>query len=392
MIESGPRPPVLADEFRGRDNALGLLRLVLASLVIVSHSFPTAGLGPDPFGVWARGQQNLGGVAVVGFFTLSGFLVTRSGRGHDVLQFVWHRCLRIFPAFWVVLLVGAFVIGPAAWVLSGHPVGEYLTLAPGGPVGYVTQNWTLTIHQLGIDDLYVGTTPYGDSTGVSILNGSLWTLAHEWSCYLIVAVLVLVGVLIRARAVVLGLTALALGLEIVRLAAPDTLPRVVPFVADPVAVDLTLAFLVGACFALYAERIAFDGRLAALGALVVVGTLHYGGFAVLGYPAFCYLLLWLAVRLPRPLRRIGRVNDYSYGIYLYGFLLQQFFALLGLDAWGFVPFTLAALLAASACAWLSWHLIEKPALRWRTRGPGRGYRALLSTIARRRSPAPPAHR
>jgi peptidoglycan/LPS O-acetylase OafA/YrhL len=360
---------------------------VLAAMVILSHSFPTAGYGSDPFGTWARGQQNLGGVAVVGFFALSGYLVTKSGRNSDVMQFMWHRFIRIFPAFWVVLLVGAFVVGPAAWVISGNRLDDYFTLAPGGPVGYITQNWTLTIHQLGIYDIYVGTTPYGDSTGFSILNGSLWTLAYEWSCYLIIAVLVLFGVLTRARAVLLGITALYFALEVVRLSSPETVAQVVPFISDPVAIDLTFAFLVGGCFALYADKIVFDYRLALLSAAVVVGTLHYGGFAVIGYPAMCYLLLWLATRLPARLRRIGRVNDYSYGIYLYGFLLQQFYALIGLDRWGYIPFTLIVMVSAFACAWLSWHLIEKQALKLKGWGPGRGYRGVLSRIRARQRDA-----
>ncbi|PWG11974.1 hypothetical protein DF268_18615 [Streptomyces sp. V2] len=33
-----------------------------------------------------------------------------------------------------------------------------------------------------------------------------------------------------------------------------------------------------------------------------------------------YALVWLAIRLPAPFRRIGARNDYSYGIYIYGFL------------------------------------------------------------------------
>jgi peptidoglycan/LPS O-acetylase OafA/YrhL len=375
--------PTLSSSFVGRDNALGLIRLVLASMVIVSHSFPTSGVGDDPFGPWAHGQQNFGGLAVIGFFALSGYLITKSGRNSDILQFLWHRFIRIFPAFWVVLIVGAFVVGPIVWVMGGQSLGSYFTLAPNGPFGYLAHNWTLTMNQLGVYDLYVGTTPYGDATGISILNGSLWTLAYEWSCYLIIAALVLFGVLTRARGILLGLTALYFGLEIVRLASPETLANVIPFINDPVAVDLTFVFLVGACFASFAEKIPFDYRLAILSAFVIVITLHYGGFAIVAYPAVCYLLLWLATRLPTPLRRIGRVNDYSYGVYLYGFLAQQFFAFLGLNQWGYVPFTIAVFIAAFGCAWLSWHLIEKQAMKLKHYGPGRGYRYWISRLSER---------
>jgi len=71
---------------------------------------------------------------------------------------------------------------------------------------------------------------------------------------------------------------------------------------------------------------------------------------------------------------VGRKNDYSYGIYIYGFLMQQLFASLGYNRWGYLPFSLLSLAAAVACAWLSWHLIERHAMHlkgWTPRLPRR---------------------
>lgn len=51
-----------------RDNALDLIRILLAILIIVSHSFPVGGFGPDP----AVGSLSLGHFAVGGFFSISG--------------------------------------------------------------------------------------------------------------------------------------------------------------------------------------------------------------------------------------------------------------------------------------------------------------------------------
>ncbi|MDO9395716.1 MAG: acyltransferase [Herbiconiux sp.] len=361
-----------SNSFVGRDNALGLIRLVLAAMVIVSHSFPTTGYGDDPFGPFFRGQQNLGGVAVVGFFALSGYLITKSGRNTDVVQFVWHRFLRIFPAFWLVLAVGAFVVGPIVWLTHGGTWGSYFTLGENNPFGYIVNNWNLTMHQLGIYDIYVGYTPYGDATGISIFNGSLWTLAYEWSCYLIIAVFVLFGVLTRAKGVVLLVTAVFFALQVARLISPETFGQLIPLLSDPTLVNLACAFLVGACFALYADVIPFDWRLGIGAAIVIVVSLRYGGFALIGYPAMAYFLLWLAAALPAPFRRIGRVNDYSYGVYLYGFLLQQLGASFGLERWGYVPFTLGVMVVSFGCAWLSWHLVEKQVMKLKGVGPGKG--------------------
>ena len=57
---------------------------------------------------------------MAGFFAISGYLITKSGLNSDVLQYFWRRVLRIFPAYWVVLVFAAFVIAPVVWVVSGR--------------------------------------------------------------------------------------------------------------------------------------------------------------------------------------------------------------------------------------------------------------------------------
>jgi peptidoglycan/LPS O-acetylase OafA/YrhL len=100
--------------------------------------------------------------------------------------------------------------------------------------------------------------------------------------------------------------------------------------------------------------------------------LRLGGFDEVGYVLFAYFVLYLAAALPRQVQWIGQKNDYSYGVYLYGWISQQVLAYLGVYRWGYVPFVLLSLVMAGGCAWLSWHLIEKQALKLKSWGPGRG--------------------
>src|SRR3954451_5058370 len=94
-----------ASAFNPDRNAIAFFRMVLAILVIASHSFALGGFGPDPFGRITEGQHNLGAIAVSLFFLLSGFLITRSVlRSRSVGRFLWHRFLRVFPGYWVCLL------------------------------------------------------------------------------------------------------------------------------------------------------------------------------------------------------------------------------------------------------------------------------------------------
>jgi peptidoglycan/LPS O-acetylase OafA/YrhL len=78
--------------------------------------------------------------------------------------------------------------------------------------------------------------------------------------------------------------------------------------------------------------------------------------------------LWLAFVPSRILRRLSKLPDYSYGIYIYAFPIQQ---LLLMKVPGLPPM-LHALIAFPLIlvpAALSWHFVEKPALRFKNPKP-----------------------
>jgi peptidoglycan/LPS O-acetylase OafA/YrhL len=368
--------PVLAEAFSGRANSINVLRLLCAYAVIVSHSWPL-GLGRHDLGFAEfNGQADLGKLGVAGFFVISGFLVTRSGGRSSLARFAWHRALRIFPGYWVCLLLLAFVLAPLLW-LREHP-GEGLGALfsqPSNPLSYVTRQWWTATTQHGIAGLLTG-TPRDGGHG-STFNGALWSLRYELLCYVLVAVLAVTGVLRRWRWGALVLTAVLLFLvlrdTLVQLAGNPRpfYPTVdLPLVADvhtQPLVYLALLFLLGACLHLFAERVPVSGRLAALCAIVLVGTLLTIGYHGLGEPALAYLLLWLAVRLPSRLHGIGRRHDLSYGLYIYGWPIQITLVSLGLTRrdHGFPLWVACSLLLATGAAWLSWNLVERRALAWK---------------------------
>lgn len=363
----------IAEALGGHHNSLGFLRLVLASLVIFDHAFPLGGFGTDIFWGITRQQASLGSIAVAGFFAISGYLIAKSGIATDVVQFLWRRILRIFPAYWTVLLLTALVIAPIIWVTAGRALSEYFTLAPNGPVNYFTANWTLNIGAYGIYDIFANTTPYGQEVHASVFNGSIWTLIYEFNCYLLIALAVAFGVLTRARILIPIATAFLFAIQIVVLTAPSGLATIAPYFADNQRIFLTFTFLVGSTLAVYSRKIPFDHRLGILSGVVLVLTLRYGGFSTIGVVAGVYFVMYIAAALPKAFQRVGAKNDYSYGVYIYGFLVQQILAYLGVYRWGYLPFTLIALVAAYGFAWLSWHFVEKRAMALKDWGPGRGW-------------------
>lgn len=378
------------DALNGHQNSLGLIRLVMASAVIFDHAFPLGGWGVAPFLALTRNQQSLGGLAVLGFLAISGYLVTKSAMNADVLQFMWRRFLRIFPGYWLVLAVGAFIVGPSIWLATGHPLGEYFSFGAQSPWGYLYNNFTLVVGQYQINDIYVTTTPFGLDGQGGPINGSIWTLTYEWLCYLLLAGLLLLGVLSKARIVIPMVAVFFFIMRVANEVQPGGAALAFPFFGDVWRLNFGFIFFVGATIAVYSHVIPFDHRFGIAAGLGSIVLLRFGGFNTVGYLLFAYFVLYVAAALPQRLQWIGKKNDYSYGVYLYGWVVQQVLAFLGVYRWGYVPFAVLSLIGAFGCAWVSWHVVEKQALKLKDWGPGRGIRYWWDRLVARFRPRPVA--
>jgi peptidoglycan/LPS O-acetylase OafA/YrhL len=155
---------------------------------------------------------------------------------------------------------------------------------------------------------------------------------------------------------------------------PSSIGSLVPFLADPYKISLTMTFMFGACIAVYARSIPYADGLGVLSAVVLAVSLRWGLFGIIGIAAGSYLVLYLGARLPRWAQRVGAKNDFSYGVYIYGFLVEQVLAYFGVHKWGYLPYVLIALAISGGMAWLSWHGVEKHAMSLKSWGPGRGLR------------------
>ena len=58
------------------------------------------------------------------------------------------------------------------------------------------------------------------------------------------------------------------------------------------------------------------------------------------------------------------MGDFSYGIYIYAFPIQQCLALAGVQHHGRAVFMIASLALSALAGLLSWHLLEKHAIGW----------------------------
>ncbi|MEU1091353.1 acyltransferase [Streptomyces sp. NPDC005892] len=387
----------MADCFQGRNNSLGFIRLILASAVVVSHA-SVLGFGEKEFGHgFSHGQTDLGKISVYGFFVLSGILVTRSGKRLPPGRFLWHRALRLLPGLWVCLAVTAFVVAPLLYWTQHAGLGGFWDHSR-GPFDYLGSNWAVAPLQNDVAGVIAHSRNDGLGHSPSI-DAALWSLRYEVFCYFGVALLAVTGALTRARpvvllvAVVLGCYAIAPALQERFWAGPADSSYALSFEIFPVMgkfdpdvlIYLAFAFAVGAVIESYRRHIPVSDPLGVLALLVFLGTVFFGYFFVVGIPAFAYLLLWLAIRLPGRFRRVGARNDLSYGVYIYGFVVQQTLTALDFARWGFWSYLVMSLAGSLAVAAASWHLVEKPAMRLKDLGRAHTVR----TAPQSAQPAPP---
>ncbi|WP_426624827.1 acyltransferase family protein [Leifsonia sp. McL0607] len=329
--------------FDPRRNSIGFMRLVMATAVIVSHAWPLGGFGTDP----GRANNNIGFLAVEGFFALSGFLITRSGERLSSGRFLWHRLLRIMPAYWVCLVVIVLIFAPIVWRAS-HGLTEYPTATP-NPIGFVLNDFLLSNNQQQIGDT-LASNPYP-----TLWNGPIYTLPYEFACYLIILALAAMRVLNR-RVVTVLLAAAWVWQQVV-------LSNVLG-VTDPRQATLTVCFLLGSLIYLWSD-VLLERRVSwwLFGICLAVAGVTYAtvGFRQVGVLAFAYLVLWAGARLP--FTQVGTKRDFSYGLYIYGWPVLQLASFFGLNALGFPTYLAVVLVASVSLAAASWYLVESRALR-----------------------------
>jgi peptidoglycan/LPS O-acetylase OafA/YrhL len=368
-----PVPLTLAGAFDPYRNALAFFRCVLATLVIVSHCYTLGGFGPDPLAARTNGFQTLGLFAVEMFFVLSGFLIARSAMtSPSVGRFLWHRFLRIFPGYWVCLIVCAFVIAPCVFYLEHGIVWQIFSAPFDSPQSYVLSNFAilhLNVFHIREWALWRIMNLQPNSVGLVfirnphklIMNGSLWSLPYECTCYLAVALFGALGLLRRARFAVLPLLAVLLAACELNWFAPSLFQKCFPFLCFDLLVGLSFYFVAGAACYLYREKIPFTSTIFCLALALIVVALVSGDFGGVVPIAAPYLMLWLACKMP--ITRFDACGDFSYGLYIYAFPVQQMLAFARVQNGGLAFYIECSLLAAAILAFFSYRYVEAPCLR-----------------------------
>ncbi|WP_201986790.1 acyltransferase family protein [Hymenobacter rubidus] len=334
-----------------RNNNFNFLRLLFAALVIVSHA-PEIRDGNRNHELLMRifGTISFGDLAVNGFFLLSGYLIVSSWiRQPNLRDFLEKRVRRIVPGFLVAFVVSVFVLAP----FGAQDVAAYFS----GLNYPLLIKVALQLRRPEVPDIFVG-RPY------PTINGAMWSISYEFRCYLLVLVIGLLGSK-RQKGIWLTLLLASTGLQLI----PDYVgrihfPGIWPLIGNPVEfVRLLVFFCAGACFHLFRTAIPIAGKWAFLATLVVLAALFVPVLAVpVLASAGAYALFWFAFARVPALAGFQKIDDVSYGLYLYGWPIQKLldWYLPHTSLWLLVPLALAL---SGTAGYVSWHLVEAPWLR-----------------------------
>lgn len=334
-------------ELSRRENNLDALRIVGALMVIIGHSYPLTGaVATIPY-LYGTPIHVLG---VHVFFVISGYLITKSWlRRPHLGSYLLARSLRIFPALIVVTLGSILVFGPIATSLS---TSEYFST----PGTWTFLNNVILRPVFALPGVFQG-LPYGD-----VVNGSLWTLPVEFTCYLFVPVLMAVPTRFRL------VTASAFGVACaVALFTVDKPVEVYGYYLGD-ALEPWIFFAGGMVCAIAFTNRTFRLDLALVAALTLplVFTVDTEIGRVVTWVLLPYVILTLGLTSTPVVRRASRYGDFSYGLYIFAFPVQQaFIAVFGVQplSVNFVAVTAITL----PLAVVSWHLVESPSLKAKTR-------------------------
>ncbi len=348
----------------GRDNNFNLLRVIAATMVIYSHTLALSGRSEAIGGV-----TSFGTLGVRLFFVMSGFLITKSFLTRESLShFLLARFFRIYPGVWVAVLFCVFPVGWYFSTLHGAAYWHHPTV-----LRFLYKDMTLLTGTSNI----AGVFPHNPIHGS--INASLWTLQYELIMYLITGLLGVLALLQDKKkyAIVLALTVLAYVFFKREGAA-----NLVAFLKGSGMradrwLDLSLLFMLGGAFCIYREYVPLNWPMALLSIAIVFASFRWGRRDWVIPVFFAYSVLALAFLPGGILRKYNRLGDYSYGIYIYAFPVQQSLMALYLaahphlvvisrksPAWDILPYFCCSFLGTVILAFLSWHLVEKPALQY----------------------------
>ncbi|MGQ7853171.1 acyltransferase family protein [Pedobacter sp. WC2501] len=323
-----------------------MIRLIAALMVIYGHSFilfDPKGY-PEPIGEILKDEYS-GSLAVALFFFFGGLFVTQSyEHSKPRSSYLLKRLFRIWPALIVCTVITVFIAGP---LLTELPVYDYFTSKETWK--YLFLNCTIAYRAAyDLPGVFIN-NHYPNN-----VNGSLWTLTAEVRYYGLMFFLGFFNIFKKPLLLVTFIIGIVLLFTIDGLTA-------IGVMVSSITLKLLIIFLAGSLSYVYRRLIIIDYRIALLLVLITLVSYFTYFHIIILYVTMIYGALTIGIS--KIFKKLNLPGDYSYGIYIYGFLVQQIVAdkIPELSSYQSMLITIPL---SFILAILSWNIIEKPAITY----------------------------
>jgi peptidoglycan/LPS O-acetylase OafA/YrhL len=341
-------------------NNYHLIRFIAASLVLYGHCYPLKGLGNNDYlTIASRGIFPTSHMGVCIFFIVSGFLVSQSlQHSKTVIDFLWKRIIRIFPGLIVSLIFTVLVIGTLCTTLS---ISQY----------FQSSETYRFFRILKLYPYFADTLPgvFENLPQKKSVNGSLWTLAYEVTMYLFLVFLQMIGVFSKRNVVlILCLIAFPVASYVIFTVNPTRQIPVLHLLITEM-LEFSIFFMMGTLLNLFKDKISYKFPYFLLMMIAWFGLGYFGitksiPIKIISFFALPYIIIYFA-NLKGRINNFGNMGDFSYGIYIYAFPVQQTLIYFSGTTISIFSLFISSASIVLILSFLSWHLVEKKALKYK---------------------------
>jgi peptidoglycan/LPS O-acetylase OafA/YrhL len=247
----------------------------------------------------------------------------------------------VFPALFVSAAACVFLLGP---MLTTLPLNSYFADSP-----VFTAIFRHPYVEYSLPGVF-------EHSHYPLTNGSIWTIRYELIMYALLLAAGLCGVF-RHK---LFATVVLVAILLISMFLPEEV-QLIGLMNVDIGGRLPAFFAFGALLALYKEQASINIRVV-FGLILFAWIFRHGSaFQFVFYPAFLMAALWLMTT--EPIKALRLPGDFSYGVYVFGWPIQQAIAA-EFPNFGVHANQAVTIAAALALASVSWFVIEKPCIRF----------------------------
>ncbi len=348
--------------YLSKNNNFDFLRFLAVVFVIITHSYALIGKGEsDYLSSLTLGTLSFSHAGVAIFFVISGYLILQSAMNTDtILSYFWKRTLRIIPGLLVVLLLCVFILGP---IVTSLPISDYFSNSDS--YKHLFSATIYNISHLSLPGVF-------ETNPNHAVNGSLWTLQYEFTCYIFIALIVFFFKSIDKIKpnIIICFYILIISFRIYLDEKYYWFNYSSPYLAGMNIMYLyewMIYFMSGMILYLFGRK--YKYMFLTLGIilslyiiLLFINEINFARITI--YFLLTLIVFVIAFKVPQ-ITGISKYGDISYGMYIYAFPIQQLILHYNPKI-SITIFIVLSILLTIPFAIFSWHLIEKKSLKFKS--------------------------